>query len=141
MKQLFHKRFSYPFTTSSTNALLRNVFLFSLLSNSISYGAFSENSFPIDLPTSDVHETATLLRFQTTVLLRSVAAKVPELRPKGLGLGADRSLAAQLKKDAGGHTGSKYSNQSNKEDMKIKKGAFVKIVGGPNRDNYGKVSG
>jgi hypothetical protein len=62
---------------------------------------------------------------------RSVAPVVAVLRPKGLGLGADRSKAAQL-------------NNSKKVDEKeelltLKKGAYCVLLKGTNKDLYGMV--
>jgi len=58
---------------------------------------------------------------------------MPQLRPKGLGLGADRRLLANSV--APGPS----SNTENDAHLSLTKGAFVKIVSGKLRDSYGKV--
>ncbi|XP_050575684.1 G-patch domain and KOW motifs-containing protein-like isoform X9 [Bombus affinis] len=60
-----------------------------------------------------------------------VAAVIPELRPKGMGLGADK-VALQKK-----NTDSKKE----KEEVKIEKGTFVKIIAGKQSNNYGQIEG
>lgn len=60
-----------------------------------------------------------------------VSAVVPELRPKGMGLGADKA------------TLQKKSTESKKqeEELKIEKGTFVKIIAGKQSNNYGQIEG
>ncbi|XP_033178852.1 G-patch domain and KOW motifs-containing protein isoform X3 [Bombus impatiens] len=60
-----------------------------------------------------------------------VAAVIPELRPKGMGLGADK-VALQKK-----NTDSKKEE----EELKIEKGTFVKIIAGKQSNNYGQIEG
>ncbi|XP_060820541.1 G-patch domain and KOW motifs-containing protein isoform X4 [Bombus pascuorum] len=60
-----------------------------------------------------------------------VAAVIPELRPKGMGLGADK-VALQKK-----NTNSKKEE----EELKIEKGTFVKIIAGKQNNNYGQIEG
>jgi G patch domain/KOW motif-containing protein len=64
-----------------------------------------------------------------------VIPKIPELRPKGLGLGADRSLVAQMKGIQQGKPGT-----SAQTELQMRVGAFVRLIGGKNVDAYGTVS-
>ena len=57
----------------------------------------------------------------------------PDVRPKGLGLGAQRP-------NVGGENGAKKSSSSN-EDLTMKKGAHVVVERGAHRGSYGKVEG
>ena len=57
-------------------------------------------------------------------------------RLKGLGLGADKSLALQAKAWKGG----KKSGQGSEEDLQMKKGAYCLVTGGKYKDLYGMVS-
>uniref|UniRef100_A0A1B6CYV9 G-patch domain-containing protein n=1 Tax=Clastoptera arizonana TaxID=38151 RepID=A0A1B6CYV9_9HEMI len=59
-----------------------------------------------------------------------VQSTQPTLRPKGMGLGADKVI--------------KPSNQLTnniKEELKLIKGGFVRIIAGPHRDSYGEIVG
>ena len=61
---------------------------------------------------------------------------VPETRPRGLGLGADRKVLEkinQLKRNL------KKSGINEKDDLCFEKGAFILIKKGPHRDLYGTV--
>jgi len=61
---------------------------------------------------------------------------VPETRPRGLGLGADRKILEkinQLKRNL------KKSGIDEKDDLCYEKGAFVLIEKGPHRDQYGTI--
>lgn len=57
------------------------------------------------------------------------------LRPKGLGLGADRSQAAQLNDSKKGS-----GKNDNEEALVLKKGAYCVLLKGANKDMYGIVS-
>jgi G patch domain/KOW motif-containing protein len=57
---------------------------------------------------------------------------VPETRPRGLGLGADRKILENLNK-------LKKSDIDEKDDLCFEKGAFVLIEKGPHRDLYGTI--
>ncbi|XP_060074160.1 G-patch domain and KOW motifs-containing protein-like [Ylistrum balloti] len=61
-----------------------------------------------------------------------------KLRPKGLGLGADRSKAAQLNnaKAGGGDSG-----DQDEEQLTLKIGAYCMIQKGPHQDRYGIIQG
>lgn len=61
-----------------------------------------------------------------------VAPVAAVLRPKGMGLGADRSLVQQLK--AG-----KASKNKDEEELVMKIGAFCIVTGGKHSDYYGMV--
>ncbi|XP_014240647.1 G-patch domain and KOW motifs-containing protein [Cimex lectularius] len=52
----------------------------------------------------------------------------PPLRPKGMGLGADKAMLGQ-------------KNKNDNQDLVMKKGAFVKVKTGPHNNLYGKVEG
>ena len=54
----------------------------------------------------------------------------PVIRPKGLGLGASRTSANP-----------KAGSDKNKEELVLKKGAYVRIDKGPNKGQYGEVDG
>lgn len=60
---------------------------------------------------------------------RTIEIKIPECRPKGMGLGADKLL-------------NKKTNLSFKEEkLKWTKGSMVKVIAGKNNGSYGKVEG
>lgn len=59
-----------------------------------------------------------------------MSAVIPELRPKGMGLGADK-VTQQKNTD---------SNKQ-EEELKIEKGTFVKIIAGKQSNNYGQIEG
>nr|XP_050852470.1 G-patch domain and KOW motifs-containing protein-like isoform X1 [Vespula vulgaris] len=61
-----------------------------------------------------------------------VSTVIPELRPKGMGLGADK---VTLQKQT---TNSKDKQE---EEIKIKKGTYVKIVSGKYVNSYGQIEG
>ncbi|XP_015589342.1 G-patch domain and KOW motifs-containing protein [Cephus cinctus] len=63
---------------------------------------------------------------------RVVSAALPELRPKGMGLGADK---VTLQKQNG------TPKTKEEEDLKLVKGAFVKIIAGKQSNNYGQIEG
>jgi G patch domain/KOW motif-containing protein len=60
-----------------------------------------------------------------------VPPSIPELRPKGMGLGADKLAVQKLK------------GKSSKEDeqLKLLKGCCAKVVAGKYSGSYGKVEG
>lgn len=60
-----------------------------------------------------------------------VSAVVPELRPKGMGLGADKVTLQKKNTDS----------KKNDEELKIEKGTFVKIIAGKQSNNYGQIEG
>uniref|UniRef100_A0A6M2DTQ5 Putative g-patch domain protein n=1 Tax=Xenopsylla cheopis TaxID=163159 RepID=A0A6M2DTQ5_XENCH len=62
-----------------------------------------------------------------------IKVAIPELRPKGLGLGADRPAARNVNMNKDGKT--------KEETLMIKKGAFVKILMGKHADFYGQIEG
>lgn len=55
-------------------------------------------------------------------------------RPKGLGLGADKAMKAQVKLATN-------STNPNEKQLVMKKGAFVRVVAGKHKDFYGLVEG
>ncbi|XP_066590900.1 uncharacterized protein [Prorops nasuta] len=59
-----------------------------------------------------------------------VTAAIPELRPKGMGLGADK---VSIQKH--------NSKTKQEEELKIEKGSFVKIIAGKQSNNYGEIQG
>jgi hypothetical protein len=61
-----------------------------------------------------------------------VEAIEPRLRPKGLGLGAERPQMTQDVKPTS-------SNKDENENLTLKKGACVRINRGINKGKYGKV--
>ncbi|XP_051165035.1 G-patch domain and KOW motifs-containing protein isoform X2 [Leptopilina boulardi] len=61
-----------------------------------------------------------------------VSAVIPELRPRGMGLGADKM---QIQKQI---AASKLAEEGN---LKLVKGAFVKIITGKQSGNYGQIEG
>ncbi|XP_012140515.1 G-patch domain and KOW motifs-containing protein [Megachile rotundata] len=60
-----------------------------------------------------------------------VSAVVPELRPKGMGLGADKVTLQKKTTDS----------KKTEEELKIEKGTFVKIIAGKQSNNYGQIEG
>ena len=69
------------------------------------------------------------------ILFRSVAPIQAVMRPKGMGLGADRSKSLQ------GKDSSNSSKDSKKdEDLEWKKGAYCIIESGKNEGLYGQVN-
>lgn len=60
-----------------------------------------------------------------------VSAVVPELRPKGMGLGADKATLQKKSADS----------KKTEEELKIEKGTFVKIIAGKQSNNYGQIEG
>ncbi|XP_012266206.2 G-patch domain and KOW motifs-containing protein [Athalia rosae] len=61
-----------------------------------------------------------------------VEASVPELRPKGMGLGADKVTMQK----ANGKPRTKEE-----EDLKLVTGAYIKIIAGKQKDSYGQIEG
>uniref|UniRef100_A0A0K8T946 G-patch domain-containing protein n=1 Tax=Lygus hesperus TaxID=30085 RepID=A0A0K8T946_LYGHE len=59
-----------------------------------------------------------------------VMPTAPQLRPKGMGLGADKALVAQ-----------KQPGKISAEEMVMKKGSMVKVIHGPHSQLYGKIEG
>ncbi|XP_054283082.1 G-patch domain and KOW motifs-containing protein-like [Macrosteles quadrilineatus] len=57
-----------------------------------------------------------------------VAPTLPTLRPKGMGLGADKIIKSAEKK-------------SSNEDLKMVKGSFIRIIAGHDKDAYGQIEG
>lgn len=62
---------------------------------------------------------------------RLVANVVPELRPKGIGLGADKVI---LQKQNG-------KSQKEEEELQMKTGSFIKIIVGKQSNAYGQIEG
>ncbi|RLU17346.1 hypothetical protein DMN91_009580 [Ooceraea biroi] len=60
-----------------------------------------------------------------------VASVVPELRPKGMGLGADKMA---LQKQNG-------KVQKQEEELRMEKGTFIKIIAGKQSHAYGQIEG
>lgn len=60
-----------------------------------------------------------------------VSPVVPELRPKGMGLGADKVTLQKKNTDS----------KKQEEELKIEKGTFVKIIAGKQSNNYGQIEG
>lgn len=69
----------------------------------------------------------------THCFYRIVATVVPELRPKGMGLGADK---VTLQKQNG-------KRQKEEEELRMEKGSFVKIIAGKQSvcNAYGQIEG
>ena len=65
-----------------------------------------------------------------------VECMAPDVRPKGLGLGAQRP-------NTGGDSNKQGGGQKNasEEDLTMKKGAYVVVEIGKNKGSYGKVEG
>ena len=64
-----------------------------------------------------------------------VECMTPDVRPKGLGLGAQRpNTGGDANKQGGQRNGSE-------EDLTMKKGAYVVVESGKNKGSYGKVEG
>lgn len=69
------------------------------------------------------------LYFKKAILFSIVATKEPALRPKGMGLGANKMASAERPKK---------HNESNAK-LIMKKGAFAKITAGHHKDSYCQV--
>ncbi|XP_046422465.1 G-patch domain and KOW motifs-containing protein isoform X1 [Neodiprion fabricii] len=61
-----------------------------------------------------------------------VEASIPALRPKGMGLGADK--VTMQKQNSKPRT-------KEEEELKLIKGAFVKLIAGKQKDSYGQIEG
>ncbi|XP_046741415.1 G-patch domain and KOW motifs-containing protein [Diprion similis] len=61
-----------------------------------------------------------------------VEASIPALRPKGMGLGADK---VTMQKQNG------KPRTKEEEELKLIKGAFVKLIAGKQKDSYGQIEG
>ncbi|XP_043277517.1 G-patch domain and KOW motifs-containing protein [Venturia canescens] len=59
-----------------------------------------------------------------------VTASLPELRPRGMGLGADKVTLQKQKASA---------RSKEEEKLKVEKGSFVKIIAGKFKNNYGQI--
>lgn len=62
-----------------------------------------------------------------------MAPVLPELRPKGMGLGADK-MALQKQND-------RTQNEEVVEELRIEKGTFIKIIAGKRSHTYGQIEG
>ncbi|XP_076231632.1 G-patch domain and KOW motifs-containing protein-like [Calliopsis andreniformis] len=60
-----------------------------------------------------------------------VSAVAPEMRPKGMGLGADKVTLQKQNTDS----------KKQDEELKIEKGTFVKIIAGKQSNSYGQIEG
>lgn len=67
---------------------------------------------------------------------KSVNVFVPECRPRGLGLGADRKILEKINKLK---RNLKQAGIDEKDDLCFEKGAFVLIQKGPHEDQYGTI--
>ena len=67
---------------------------------------------------------------------KTVDVFVPETRPRGLGLGADRKILEKINKLK---RNLKQSGIDEKDDLCFEKGAFVLIQKGPHEDQYGTI--
>ncbi|XP_069785245.1 G-patch domain and KOW motifs-containing protein isoform X3 [Narcine bancroftii] len=71
---------------------------------------------------------------------RDVKPREHQLRPKGLGLGADRSLSRDLDPPGGGRTpGAGRGKQQEEEEQGLCLGATVRVRQGPHRELLGQV--
>lgn len=64
-----------------------------------------------------------------------VPVTAPNVRPKGMGLGADKVLLASAK------AAKASTNSKDEEELRMAKGAYVKILAGMNKNMYGQVEG
>lgn len=62
-----------------------------------------------------------------------MAAVLPELRPKGMGLGADK-MALQKQSE-------KTRKNGEEEELRMQKGTFIKIIAGKQCHTYGQIEG
>ena len=69
------------------------------------------------------------------MMKRTIAPVEVILRPKGLGLGAEAA-----KKPNATIINSKQGKNEEEEDDTLRKGSYVQVLSGPNRDLYGEVS-
>lgn len=67
-----------------------------------------------------------------TIFFRNSLSKPPDLRPKGLGLGANRQIKENKPKSA---------VDKNGKELILIKGAFAKIIAGANKGHYCEVQG
>ena len=75
------------------------------------------------------------LPFSLFLSLRTVKPIEAVLRPKGLGLGADRSLALQAKKNTNSENGTK-----DEEELRMTKGTYCVVESGKYKGEFGQVS-
>ncbi|KAJ1530788.1 hypothetical protein ONE63_005639 [Megalurothrips usitatus] len=64
-----------------------------------------------------------------------IAVTAPQVRPKGMGLGADKMLLAAAADAA------KTVKKKDEEELKLVKGAYVKVVAGMQKNQYAQVEG
>lgn len=96
-----------------------------------------ENDTDAEVPTLDDYENIPITEFGKAMLRgmgwkdddTSNMAKLPELRPKGLGLGANKLVKTEIVKDKDG------------KELKLSVGAFGKIIAGSYKGNYCQVQG
>lgn len=58
-----------------------------------------------------------------------VSPSLPALRPKGMGLGADKVLKPSLE------------TKATNEDLKMVKNSFIRVIAGQHKDSYGQIEG
>ena len=68
-------------------------------------------------------------------MIRIIKPIVPVLRPKGLGLGADKSAALQSSRNAA----SQGANEQHDEKLSLKPGAYCRVTSGKRDGQYGTV--
>lgn len=70
---------------------------------------------------------------------RNVTAVEHQVRPKGLGLGADRSLIKDLEPSKRKQPPKPGDERTQEEELVMGPGSYVLVESGPHKDKYGKV--
>lgn len=70
---------------------------------------------------------------------RNVTAVEHQVRPKGLGLGANRSLIKDLEPSKHKQPPKPGDERAKEEELVLGPGSYVLVESGPHKDKYGKV--
>lgn len=70
---------------------------------------------------------------------RNVTAVEHQVRPKGLGLGADRSMIKDLEPSKRKQPPKPGDERAKEEELVLGPGSYVLVESGPHKDKYGKV--
>ena len=71
-----------------------------------------------------------------SICCRVVKPLVPVVRPKGLGLGADKSILLQTSSN---NKHQHHGNSSQEDELVLKRGSYCMLIGGKHDGQYGTV--